>query len=147
MPRAVSLSVSAVLGLAAAVVVIAFKPGTAPLMPVTAGSSYAPPLTPANNRRPLSASDRQIMRRWLLRVRACANQKDVRLSAPHLASNEFVIVPARRSTLRSIALVGGECASALGGPPLLTSFVVERDHRIHFYKPRACLLPIRHARS
>jgi hypothetical protein len=137
-----SLGASAGLGALTAALVIAVKPATPPLPPVPAGTAYAPPITEANNKRPLSAAERLAMFQWADRVRGCAHRHGLPLHPLRFALNEFVLVPLRKPSLRRLSQVVGSCASAQGGPPTLTSLVVERDHAVHFYKPRACLLPI-----
>jgi hypothetical protein len=143
MGRRTSFGVSAALGAGAAALVIAVRPAPARLVPVGAGSGYAPPITASNNKRPLSATDRRTMLKWEKRVRRCAVRRGLPLGEPQLAANEFVMRPAGSPGFARIATIVGKCASVGAGPPTLTSFVVERDRLVHFYKPRACLLPIR----
>jgi len=142
-----TIGASAGLGVAAAVAALAFGgasgasgPASTEARPLEPG----PPLTPAQNRLPLTGHTRKRLSRWAERVTSCMARRGAPVGKPRASRDEIVIrvSAARAKDPLRLAARMQPCARALGGPPPGSAIVVQRGGRtIRLYKPRTCLFP------
>ena len=137
--RVAFLGASALAGVGAAALAIALLGwATTP----QAAALRLPKSAIGDNRRPLSPSEVATLVRWATRYRACAAHRGLQLGQPEVSQNEIVLRARHGGVSLPELQRGFACAREIGDPPFLASFVLERDHELHLYRARACLLPV-----
>jgi hypothetical protein len=142
---AAGLSVAVGAGLAVAALSLDGAGGPAGFPAAKAASlKDTQPLTPAQNRRPLSPHTKRSLSAWADRLVGCLTREGLAVGQPQPGENEIVIRPSVSLAKDPLPLVTQmtSCTKALGDPPAEASVSFERQTKaISLYKPKTCPLP------
>jgi hypothetical protein len=143
------IGVSVGLGTAAAAVALALGGASGAPQPTATGTrslKSSRPLTPVQNRRPLSSETRAQLSDWATRLTGCLTDHGLAVGPQRAGDDEVVIRVSAELASDPTALVTrmGSCTKALGGPPPASSVVLKHGaEAIQIYKPKTCLIPKR----
>ena len=108
-------------------------------------SHFVSRISPTDNKVMLEPRELRMLVAWAQRVKSCLESGGTGVATPTVRNSEVVMrlrgVATKSERLR-FAARSTRCAESAGGPPLHTSFQLQRDGAIHLYRPRACLLPV-----